>query len=116
MQLDGKDEPDAILREYEGQPLQIVADRDALLGKRVQIFTSRERAEDYAHKVDAEAGWAPPDAAGQSVPLDPPPPGQGFLQLYDGFSFATPTWRILEWERSSGNLRNFWAVLWFPSS
>jgi hypothetical protein len=97
-------DPRSVL-EFRGQALTTVVDDDAVSGRMLHIFTSREKAAQYVDAAEArikkegtssqlrrrEAIRSASQALTAGVP-----PGGGYIELYEDIDFAGCLWRILE--------------------
>jgi len=93
------------VRDLRGQPLHTVLDDDGLNGKMLQIFTSKDKAEDYLK--DVLSGKLTSRRAKRAA--DAIPPGTGYLELYEHIDFGGCSWRLLE--ANIGNQVNDYSTL-----
>lgn len=92
------------VRDFIGKPLHTVIDPDALEGKLLHIFSDKDKAESYCRETVA-----------RMKPHNPPPPGGGYMDLYEDDSFGGCGWRFLERDFNIGNFTQYWGCgfLWW---
>ena len=92
------------VRDFMGKPLHTVLDPDALEGKLLRIFSDKEKAESYCLETVARMN-----------PHNPPPPGGGYLDLYEHDWFGGCGWRFLESDFNIGDFTKYWGCgfLWW---
>jgi hypothetical protein len=110
--------------EFRGQALTTVIDDDALSGRMLHIFTSREQAAQYVEAAEAQIRQDGASSqlrrrqavrsASQALTAGVPP-GGGYIELYEHIDFAGCLWRILESEGVTFNYATKWTCgfLWW---
>jgi hypothetical protein len=110
-------DPRSVL-EFRGQALTTILDEDAVSGRMLHIFTSREQASQY---VDAAEARIKPEGTRSPLKQRPAvrsvsealtagvPPGGGYIELYANSDFSGCLWRILESDGVTFNYSTKWA-------
>jgi hypothetical protein len=98
--IDGKETERGAIRQLNGRPLHTVIDQDALDGKALHVFSNRDEAEQYYR--------------GHMIPGSPPP-GTGYMDLYEAEYWGGCSWQVLERSNYPGDFRKLWACgfLWW---
>lgn len=106
-------EPETV-REFTGQPLYTVLDRDAREGKMLQIFTQRRKAEEYIGYLVANpaSSWSQKselsDKPEEALYLSSRP--FGYIELYEDTNLGGCVWHLPEYGTNYiGDFMKWWA-------
>ena len=106
------------VRAFFGKPLHTVADADALDGKMLQIFTSKETADGFA-RSSALTAKKKQSATPRPTLTPGVPPDGGYIELYEHINFDGCSWYVAEpyHNHTVANYGDLWCgALWWAKN
>ena len=106
------------VRAFLGKPLHTVVDADALDGKMLQIFTSKETADGFARSTALAAKKKQSETPRPTL-TDGVPPDGGYIELFEHIDFGGCSWYIPEpyHNHTVPNYGDLWCgILWWAKN